>query len=44
MRNAFQERFKGKMSMIPKEGVDAVIKDSDNPILKSEDFQNDVIT
>ena len=33
--NAFQERFKGKTSLMPREGVDGVIKDSDNPIPKS---------
>lgn len=33
--NAFQERFKGKTSLMTKDGVDGVIKDSDNPIRKT---------
>jgi len=35
MSNAFQERFKGKTVLMTKEGVDGVIKDSDNPIPKA---------
>ncbi|KAL4493472.1 hypothetical protein ABPG72_007480 [Tetrahymena utriculariae] len=34
MTSNFQERFKGKTSLMTKEGVDGVIKDSDNPIRK----------
>ena len=32
---SFQDRFKGKTVLMTKEGVDGVIKDSDNPIPKA---------